>query len=146
MSDNINELLNKVLADYQIYYQKLRNYHWNVKGKNFFGLHAKFEELYTEAAEHIDVIAERILMRGGKPLSNLQNYIDAGLLKEEQGNPDAELMVKTIVGDLNILCSALRSVAEAADSAEDASTENVLEDMVLGHEKTLWMFKSFLAE
>ena len=35
MSKTINEL-NKLLADYQIYYQNLRGFHWNIKGQQFF--------------------------------------------------------------------------------------------------------------
>ena len=38
--------LNILLADYHLYYQKLRNFHWNIVGKNFFELHVKFEEMY----------------------------------------------------------------------------------------------------
>ena len=38
--------LNSLLANYQIYYQNLRGFHWNIQGRNFFELHEKFEELY----------------------------------------------------------------------------------------------------
>lgn len=55
------EQLNVLLADHHLYYQKLRNFHWNVIGENFFDLHAKFEEMYTDTLIKIDEIAERIL-------------------------------------------------------------------------------------
>ena len=62
MSDNtLIGGLNQLLADHAVYYQKLRNYHWNVKGPAFFQLHQKFEEMYLVAQEHVDSIAERIL-------------------------------------------------------------------------------------
>lgn len=51
--------LNDLLANYQIFYQNLRGFHWNVKGSNFFELHAKFEEYYNDAIEKVDEIAER---------------------------------------------------------------------------------------
>lgn len=53
--------LNHLLANFQIYYQNLRGIHWNIKGKRFFDLHIKFEELYTDANMKVDLIAERIL-------------------------------------------------------------------------------------
>jgi len=59
--------LNELLANYQIYYQNLRNFHWNVSGPNFFELHAKFEELYNAATLAIDETAERILTLGERP-------------------------------------------------------------------------------
>lgn len=50
----IAEDLNLLLVSFQTYYQNLRGIHWNIKGNNFFGLHVKFEELYTEANIKVD--------------------------------------------------------------------------------------------
>ncbi len=69
--------LNDLLANFQIYYQNLRGLHWNIKGKNFFELHVKFEELYTDSQEKIDLIAERILTLQGQPLHTFEDYIKA---------------------------------------------------------------------
>ncbi len=52
--------LSRVLADGYVLYLKTHNYHWNVTGKLFHSLHEQFEEQYTELAEAIDEIAERI--------------------------------------------------------------------------------------
>ena len=52
--------LKQLLADFQVHYMNLRGFHWNIKGRGFFVLHAKFEELYNDAAEKVDQIAERI--------------------------------------------------------------------------------------
>lgn len=146
MASNINNSLNKILADYSIYYQKLRNYHWNVKGHLFFALHGKFEEMYDEAAEQIDEIAERILMIGGKPLSNLSDYLKTARLKEDVGQPDAMTMVTNLQADISQLVASLKECAEEADDAGDSITEAMLEEIVAGHEKTLWMLSAFLAK
>ena len=63
-TERIAESLNLLLANYSVYYQKLRNYHWNVQGSDFFDLHEQFEMLYTEALNSIDSIAERIRALG----------------------------------------------------------------------------------
>ena len=40
---------NSLLADLQIFYQNVRGFHWaDIRGCEFFELHAKFEELYTD--------------------------------------------------------------------------------------------------
>ncbi len=49
-NDVLTESLNTQVANFSVLYMKLHNYHWYVKGENFFTLHVKFEELYTEAA------------------------------------------------------------------------------------------------
>ena len=68
--------LNTLLANFQVYYQNLRGLHWNIKGKNFFELHVKFEELYTDAQEKVDMIAERILTLQGQPIHTFEDYIN----------------------------------------------------------------------
>ena len=66
--------LNELLANYSIFYQNVRGYHWNIKGEKFFELHAKFEELYNDLFVKIDEIAERILTLGGMPNHNFSEY------------------------------------------------------------------------
>lgn len=71
-----NQLMNKLniqLANWNVINTKLQNYHWFVAGPDFFTLHAKFEEFYTEAQGNIDEIAERILAIGGKPVATLRD-------------------------------------------------------------------------
>ena len=77
----LSSKLNLLLADYQVFYQNLRGFHWNIKGSNFFELHLKFEELYNDAQIKIDEIAERILTLEGKPLHTFQDYIDISEVK-----------------------------------------------------------------
>lgn len=143
MSEKVATALNKVLSDYHVYYHKLRNYHWNVKGKAFFALHAKFEELYDEAAEHIDQVAERILTIGNKPLSNMSNYLETASLKEDHETTCACRMVSNLEHDLTHLVGALKNAAELADDEDDSGTEDLMKMLVSVHEKTIWMLKAF---
>ena len=59
-SNQLAEQLNGLLANQQLYYQNLRGFHWLITGSDFFQLHVKFEEMYTEVQESIDMVAERI--------------------------------------------------------------------------------------
>ena len=54
--------LNTFLSDLAVFYRKLQNYHWNIKGEHFFTLHEKLENYYDEINEQIDIVAEHILM------------------------------------------------------------------------------------
>ncbi|MBY8909064.1 DNA starvation/stationary phase protection protein, partial [Salinicoccus roseus] len=67
-SDNkqeVREALNLQVANFTVLWTKLHNYHWYVKGHNFFSLHDKFEELYDTASTYVDELAERLLAIGG---------------------------------------------------------------------------------
>lgn len=135
--------LNVLLADYL--YQKLRNYHWNVSGPMFFGLHEKFEELYTETALRVDEIAERVLSAGGRPVSTLKQHLELARLKEDDGTPNADEMVRTLQGDLECLNGALRKGSEEANKLGDVATANLLDGYADTQEKTVWMLRAFLA-
>ena len=95
--------LNSLLANYEIYYQNLRNFHWNVTGPNFFELHAKFEELYNAATLAIDETAERILTLGERPFSSFSEYIENSEIKEAMKIEDSKKMVEIVKDNLNLV-------------------------------------------
>ena len=76
------EALQQLLADYQVFYTNLRGFHWNIKGHGFFVLHSKFEDMYNDAAEKVDELAERILMLGGVPVNKFSEYLKVAKVKE----------------------------------------------------------------
>ena len=135
------EQLNILLADYQLYYQKLRNFHWNVEGINFFDLHEKFEEMYEDAKIKIDEIAERILTLRNKPSSNLSEYLKISNISESSNNLDDRNMINTLLEDHGKIILQLRSVLKAADNAEDEGTIDFIGTYIAELEKTSWMLE-----
>ena len=115
-----------------------------MKGPLFFGLHVKFEELYTDAALKVDELAERVLALDTRPLSTLKEALQHARLTEDSGAPDAETMVKNLVADIGTLNAELRATAKAAADAGDDATMNLLDPMADEQEKTSWMLRAFL--
>lgn len=144
MSDSIPTRLNQLLADYSVFYQKLRIFHWTVKGPMFFQLHVKFEEMYNAAALSVDEIAERIVGLGARPLGRMADYVSASTLSEADGSPDASEMVRALIADQRSLVSGLRAGSAEAADAHDALTANMLEEMADTEEKTAWMLEAYL--
>jgi len=139
--DLVNKL-NQLLSDYQIYYQNLRAFHWLVKGQQFYMLHEKFEEFYTQSAEDIDEIAERILMIGGKPLHTFEDYLKHASLKAEKNvDSPSETVAKTIA-NLEHLLGQFREIAEMAGDSGDEGTVALMGDFISAAEKNLWMLNS----
>lgn len=89
------EALQQLLADYQVFYTNLRGFHWNIKGHGFFVLHSKFEDMYNDAAEKVDELAERILMLGGVPVNKFSEYLKVAKVKEVSGVSCADEAWKT---------------------------------------------------
>ena len=136
--------LNVLLANFQIYYQNVRGLHWNIKGKNFFELHVKFEEFYTDAQEKVDLIAERILTLQGTPLHTFSDY--EALAKVPVGkniSKDVEA-VKLVVDSLSELLKIERAILGVSDEANDEGTNSMMSDFIAEQEKTLWMMNAWL--
>jgi starvation-inducible DNA-binding protein len=139
----ITAVLNELLANYSVHYQKLRNYHWNVKGSDFFDLHERFEQQYNEARVNIDEVAERIRVFGEVPLSTMADYLR---VSEITGTDlDSDVMVREVLTDFRILLQHLFSSVEVAASIGDSGTEELLKGFIKGIEKHHWMMSSFLA-
>ncbi|GGK53711.1 MULTISPECIES: Dps family protein [Flavobacteriaceae] len=135
--------LNILLADYHIYYQKLRNFHWNILGKNFFDLHEKFESMYNDAQKKIDEIAERILTLRYQPLSNYSGYLKISDLKESKSDITDVEMVKCLLKDHTLLINQLRNSARAAENANDDGTADLIGGYIRDIEKTSWMLDAW---
>ncbi len=141
-SNTVKEL-NILLADYHLYYQKLRNFHWNVIGKNFFDLHEKFEELYDDAKLKVDDIAERILTLRFQPTSNLSDYLKAANIKESKSDISDSKMIKILLDDHGTLLKQMRKVIDVAEKGGDEGTIDLIGAYIRELEKTSWMLDAW---
>jgi len=135
--------LNILLADYHLYYQKLRNYHWNIVGHNFFDLHEQFEVMYDDAKLKVDEIAERILTLRFQPESNLSTYLNLSNIKESTSNKSDVDMVSDLLNDHGIIISQMRKVIEVADQNNDEGTIDLIGAYIRELEKTSWMLDAW---
>lgn len=142
----LTEALNQQVANFSVLYMKLHHYHWYVKGENFFTLHLKFEELYKEAAQNLDTIAERMLVLRAMPAATLNEALDLASLEEATGDEDAHKMVTTLAEDLDTICTELTESITLAEENEDEPTADMLVHIRTSLEKHRWMFEAYLAE
>ena len=145
-NDVLTERLNTQVANFSVLYMKLHNYHWYVKGENFFTLHVKFEELYTEVALHLDTIAERMLSLRSVPTATLEEQLQLSSIKEATGDENAQDMVKTLVDDFNTICSQLTKGITLAEDIDDQPTADMFIAIRNSLEKHRWMLEAYLAD
>ena len=135
--------LNTLLADYHVYYQNLRNFHWNILGENFFDLHQKFEELYKDAREKIDEIAERILTLRFHPVSKFSDYLKISRIEEVNSLLDDKEMVEIIIQNHSQVLQQMKEVIDKAEIAEDEGTIDLMGGYIREMEKQSWMLNAW---
>ncbi len=138
--------LNIHLSNFQVYYQNLRGLHWNIRGKRFFDLHVKFEELYNDAQEKIDIIAERILTLGFTPLHSFEDYIKNNRLEVGRNITKDTEAVHLIMSSLSNLLKIERVILEESANIGDEGTNSMMSDFITEQEKTIWMMKAWSDE
>ena len=140
------EDLNTLLANFQLYYQNLRGIHWNIKGRAFFDLHVKFEELYNDANIKLVEIEKRILTLGETPLHTFDDYTNYGKLPVGKNVSEDKNAVKLIVDSLTELLKIERDILNKSSDAEDEGTNAMMSGFIAQQEKTVWMMKAWLNE
>lgn len=138
------EKLNELLADYSIFYQNVRGYHWNIKGDKFFELHQKFEELYNDLFVKIDEVAERILTLGHIPHHKYSDYKKDAKVKESSEVSDGVQDVKDIIECFKIIISLQRELLGLSADADDEGTNALMSDYIREQEKLVWMYSAYL--
>jgi len=137
--------LNQYLADQVVLYVKLRNYHWNITGPQFFNVHHLTEEYYEHFAETADAVAERIRQLDGTPLSTMGSYLEHATLDEEQETAfTAEEVVNRLLADFRTLLNEANRIFAAADDAGDIATADVMAEQIDWLEESIWMLTAFL--
>lgn len=144
MSNALIGELNVQVSTWSVLYAKLHNYHWYVKGHQFFTLHNKFEELYNEATVHMDEVAERILILGGHPAATLKEHLAQSVIQEATGNEQADDMVQIIADDFGEMMKSLKKGMMLAADTGDDMTEDLLNAAYQSIEKHQWMLHAFL--
>lgn len=143
-ADEMVEPLKISLANYQMLYHKLRNFHWNVEGSDFFELHAEFENDYTELFKQIDILAERIRVFDVKPMLSLEVISDMSDIEDIQNELTSREMIDTLIKDFNTLHNKLLDSLDVALSIGDNVSEQMITDLMRYIEKRNWMYSAWI--
>ena len=140
---NVVAGLQQLLADFQVYYTNLRSFHWEIKGRGFFVLHEKFEDMYNDAAAKIDEIAERILTLGGNPENKFSEYLKVTRITEISGVSRSSEAVEHVLATYKHFIAEERKLIDVASEANDAVTVDMLTGYLKEQEKMIWMLVAF---
>lgn len=145
VKNQLHEKLNVYLANQQVSYIKLHNLHWYVKGRGFFTLHAKLEELYDQTAVIIDDVAERLLALGGSPVASMKSALALTSVKELSDKPiSSEETVNGLISDIEYWIKASQEIVKLAEDEDDGPTADQFNEYLGQYQKLLWMLKSYI--
>ncbi len=145
-SKELADKLNELLANYSVFYQNTRGYHWNIKGHDFFELHVKFEELYDDLLIKIDEVAERILTLNHSPNHRYSGYIEKSEIEESNHVSDGKKAVREILEAFKTIITLQRDILELSDDVGDEGTNALMSDYIREQEKEVWMYSSYVDE
>jgi starvation-inducible DNA-binding protein len=139
-------LLNRLLSGYSVYQQKLKNFHWNITGQDFFELHNLFEKMHKRAINETDEIAERIRLFGQRPASTFKEYLKLSNIKEEVEEPTSFEIAKIVLDDIRNLLENMEEGINASQDINDNGTEYMLKGFTFQMEKEHWMLTSWIKQ
>ena len=138
--------MNAYLSDLVVFYLKLHDLHWNVKGPQFVPVHKYSEARYEDMAEKFDAIAELLIQHGEKPVSSISEYVKLASVKElEKGSYRDEEVIKIIADDMAQLKASAEALRLKMAEEDIFDVVAVLEDHIAGYQKELWFLHSMMA-
>ena len=145
MSKKVTESLKQSLANTYVLYNKFQNYHWNLKGPNFFSLHTFFEDVYTKLAQNIDALAERIRFFDEVVPVGLSFYVENASIQHALLTENEKEALQDLIHNQSIIIKCLKKTMAHASENSDIGTETLIGDLISYHEKVLWLLKSNLS-
>lgn len=144
--ENIIKELNQFLADLNVFYRKLQNYHWNIEGRDFFIIHGKLEEYYDEVNKSIDEVAEFILSKNEEPLGTMKDYLEITKIAEAQNKKvNSDVVFNELIKDLSYLLKNVKAIKKEAEKEGDDLTSAFMDDFIADYSKKLWMLNQTMA-
>lgn len=140
--ENVANGLNVFLADLNVFFRKLQNYHWYIEGEDFFVLHEKLEEYYEEVYKQIDEVAEHLLMMNCEPLATMKSYLqNATLVEAENKEVKKEEVFSVLINDFTHLMQEAKDIKKQADEKQIVETSSFIDEMISDFNKKIWMLK-----
>lgn len=138
--EQVVKSLNEFLADLNVFYRKLQNYHWNIIGEHFFVLHAKLEEYYDDVNRQIDEIAEHILILGHQPMGTMKGYLETSKIQEaEDKKVSTDVVLRGTIDGITLLKQRATEIKKIADDNQLYETSSLMDEYMSDYAKKLWM-------
>lgn len=136
-------LLNHLLAEFLDLALATKQAHWNMRGKNFIGVHEMLDPFNDSLLDYADKIAERAVQLGGTALGTSQYIVATSNMAAYPTNiVSTDDHLKELQTRYGVLANALRAAVDRG--LGDESTINILTDASDDLDKYLWFIEAHL--
>lgn len=142
--DQVTTKLAHFLADAFLTHVKTLNFHWNMRGKEFFMFHKLLQQQYEEFAEILDELAERIRALGRLAPGSMAEMLKLTCMKESPSDLSQEMMIQGLVHDHDELVEHCHALISFADSISDHGTSDLMNKLIRFHANQAWLLRSHL--
>ena len=141
----MKQQLNNLLANLVVEYHKLQNFHWYIKGKDFFQVHAKLEDLYNGINGMIDEVAENMLMEGIKPIGSLKEFLEVSSIQEAEAESiKSKTIFKEVLKDFNMILNQVIEIKKLADEESNYLISASMDEYIKQFKKSIWMINQVI--
>jgi starvation-inducible DNA-binding protein len=137
------DTLKEQLGTLEVWRIKAQGFHWNVEGDNFIQLHKLFGNIYEDADDAVDTLAEHIRTLEQYAPGSMKRFLELSAIDEQEKIPKDMLMVKELIKDSEIILGHLDKCFAEATKDNKQGIANFIADRQAAHSKYLWMLKSF---
>ena len=142
----LSELLKTYLASTFAYYLKAHMFHWNVEGPDFGELHGFFSQIYEDAFDAVDPIAEYIRTTEEYAPGSLTRFHELTQIQDQTKVPRARLMLEELLADTQTMKDLSKQVFDVSTQEGRDDVANFAADRLAAHGKYMWQLKSYLKE
>lgn len=142
----LTDLMKILLASDFSYYLKAHFFHWNVEGKDFYQYHKFLQEVYEDAYQAVDLIAEQIRTLGDYAPGSYSRYTELTRIQDQTKVPRAQLMLEELLSDSHVMVNLLNECFAAAEAENKQDIANFIAERLTATNKYAWMLESFLKE
>ncbi len=142
----MTERLNQLLADTITIRDLYKKSHWQVAGPTFYQLHLLFDKHFSEQAELVDSIAERIQLLGGISLAMAPDIAETTqIARPPRGREEVPVQLSRLLDAHQIIIGDCRELARRASRAGDDGTNDLVVSQVLrSNEMQIWFLSEHL--
>lgn len=140
--ENLVELLKRLLADLSAYRIKTQYYHWNIEGPDFAQYHKFLGDIYEQASDDVDTVAEHIRSLDAYAPGSLKRFTELTSIQDEDTIPSSLDMLTRTYKDNQIVLASTKAACLVAEKLGEHGVLNFLEGLIDSYEKQAWMLRA----
>jgi starvation-inducible DNA-binding protein len=120
--------------------------HVNTVGRHFVGDHELLGEIYEDAQDNIDTLAEFMRILGLDMPTKLESVIATSEIDDSRRVLAADQYISQVYSAIETMIECYTSLYDACEQDRQLALSNYVQDRLLVHQKQCWKLRSILGD